>query len=282
MSPASFLRWTRFLPVLALASCWHGAVAQELMIHPKRIVLEGNQRAGQLEIINNSKKSATYYLELVNRRMGENGEFSPVDTPAPGEQFADAMLRYSPRRVTLAPGTSQVVRIMARRPADLATGEYRSHLLFVKQPDATQDRAAESSNEAGDGIGVVLSVLMGVSIPVIVRQGETSASVSLENPSLLRATSGQGPAVAFDLRRTGNRSVYGDLTATFVPTRGPAQEIGRAGGVAVYVPNTNRRMKLQLDPPAGLELAHGTLTLRFQQEAAQGGAVLAQADLPIP
>ena len=67
MLAASLRRWTKSLTLLALVSFWNCAVAQELMIYPKRIVLEGNQRSAQLEIINNSGKSATYRLELVNR-----------------------------------------------------------------------------------------------------------------------------------------------------------------------------------------------------------------------
>ena len=94
----------------------------ELMLYPTRIVFAGNQRAAQLELINNGSERATYRISLVNRRMSETGAFTEIDTPLPGEQFAEDLLRYSPRQVTLEPGTGQAVRIMVRKPANLPTG----------------------------------------------------------------------------------------------------------------------------------------------------------------
>ncbi|MDO8771955.1 MAG: molecular chaperone, partial [Burkholderiaceae bacterium] len=74
----------------------------DLMLYPTRIVFEKNQRAAQLELINNGAETATYRISVVNRRMSETGEFSAIDSPAPGEQFAGELLRYSPRQVVLA------------------------------------------------------------------------------------------------------------------------------------------------------------------------------------
>ncbi len=75
----------------------------DLMLHPTRVVFEKNQRAAQVELINNGTERATYRISLMNRRMTETGELVPVTEPLPGEQFADAMLVFSPRQVTLAP-----------------------------------------------------------------------------------------------------------------------------------------------------------------------------------
>src|SRR5690606_39210727 len=110
-------------------------------------------------------ESTTYRLALVNRRMSETGGFTDIDQPLPGEQFADEMLRFSPRQVTLAPGASQTVRIMVRKPSNLAEGEYRSHLLFSQQPQATGSNSIETRKDAKK-IGVVITALIGASIPV--------------------------------------------------------------------------------------------------------------------
>jgi hypothetical protein len=267
------IRWRWLLATLALAA---GHASAQLMVHPTRIVLEDNQRAAQLEVINNSTESATYRLSLVNRRMSEDGRFLPVDTPQPGEQFADAMLRYSPRHITLAPGTSQVVRLLLRKPAELAAGEYRSHLLFAKQAEVAE-AGAKPGGPAGEGIDIALNALIGVSIPVIVREGATSAEVSMAKLAL--ETDAGSPMAAMELHRAGNQSVYGDLVASFTPEGGPPRIVGRAGGVAVYTPNVSRRIRLRLDPPPGLALAGGTLTVSYRE---QGGAVLAESSLPIP
>jgi hypothetical protein len=266
------LRW---LPAaLALVA---GHASAQLMVHPTRVVLDDDRRAAQLEVINSSTEPATYRLSLVNRRMSEDGKFLPVDEPQPGERFADPMLRYSPRHITLAPGTSQVVRILLRKPADLATGEYRSHLLFAKQPDPAET-GANSGAATGDDIDIALNALVGVSIPVIVREGATSAELSIAK--LVLETDTGSPVAAMELHRSGNQSVYGDLVASFSPSKGgPPRIVGRAGGVAVYAPNALRRVRLRLEPPPGFALADGTLTVSFRE---QGGAVLAESSMPIP
>ena len=53
-------------PPLALAG---------LTLHPTRVVFEKNQRTTQVDLINNGSEPATYRISLVNRRMGEDGQF---------------------------------------------------------------------------------------------------------------------------------------------------------------------------------------------------------------
>lgn len=258
--------------------------AADLMLFPTRVVFDKNQRAAQVELINTGQENATYRIHLVNRRMSETGDFSAVASPLPGEQFADAMLRYSPRQVTLAPGRGQTIRIMVRKPANLAAGEYRSHLQFDRVPDASgassiQDQMAKP----GPGeVGVQLKALVGVSIPVIVRQGETQATVALSGLELLKPAAAAVPTVAAVLQRSGNRSVYGDLMATFTPQGGTPVEVGKAGGVAVYTPNPLRRIRMELKPPAGTALAHGTLRMIYRERAEAGGHVLAETAIELP
>lgn len=254
----------------------------DLMLHPTRVVMEKNQRAAQVELINNDSEPATYRISLVNRRMNEIGEFSTADTAAPGEQFADNLLRYSPRQVTLAPGVSQVVRIMLRKPSGLAPGEYRSHLQFDKVPDASGATSIETRQPEDKDIGITLTALVGVSIPVIVRHGDTAASVNMSHVELQKATAGQSPVLSLQLNRSGNRSVYGDLTVTFTPQGGDEQLIAKAGGVAVYTPNLSRRAKMLLRLPSAVSLTQGTIRVTYRERPEAGGALLAEAAMQLP
>lgn len=256
----------------------------DLMLFPTRVVFEKNQRAAQLELINNGQESTTYRVHLVNRRMNETSEFTAAEPPLPGEQFADALLRYSPRQVVLAPGRGQTIRILLRKPADLPVGEYRSHLQFDLVPEATGASSIDAqATKPGPGeVGVQLRALVGVSIPVIVRHGETSATVTLAGLELPRPAAGQPAVLAVVLERAGNRSVYGDLVATFTPQGGVPQEVGRAGGVAVYTPNAMRRARLELQPPTGVALARGTLLLSYRERAEAGGKLLAETSIELP
>lgn len=278
------LRWLAWLAgVLALLMTAPPALA-DLMLFPTRVVFEKNQRAAQLELINNGQESTTYRVHLVNRRMSETGDFSAADPPLPDEKFADALLRYSPRQVVLAPGRGQTIRILLRKPADLPVGEYRSHLQFDLVPETTGASSIDAqAPKLGSGeVGVQLKALVGVSIPVIVRHGETAATAALSGLELLKPANGQAAVLAAVLQRNGNRSVYGDLVATFTPQGGVPQEVGKAGGVAVYTPNPLRRVKLELKPPAGLVLARGTLRMSYRERPDTGGKLLAEASIELP
>ncbi|HEU4376656.1 MAG TPA: fimbria/pilus periplasmic chaperone [Telluria sp.] len=274
-------RARRALQAVLLGSVLLAPLARaDLMLYPTRLVFEKNQRAAQIELINNGTEPATYRLSLVNRRMSENGQFQPAEPAAPGELFAEPMLRFSPRQVTLQPGTSQTVRVMLRKPAELADGEYRSHLQFDKLAEVQGSNSVENQAEPGAGIGVVLTALVGASVPVIVRHGATSASVALSHLALSGPPT--APVLAMQFARSGNASVYGDLSVTFTPQGGAAQQIGKMAGIAVYAPNASRLAQLPLQPPPALALAHGTLSVTYHARPDAGGALLAQASLPLP
>lgn len=266
----SMLAALALLPQLALA---------DLMLYPTRVVFEKNQRTTQVDLINNGSEPATYRISLVNQRMGEDGQFLEVDaTPLPGELFANDMVQFSPRQVTLQPGTSQTVRVMVRKPADLAAGEYRSHLHFEKMPEPRGATSVEAGKDKE--IGITLTALVGASIPVIVRHEVAPASVSLSRLELVK--NGAAPLLALQFDRTGNSSVYGDLAVAFTPQGGAEQVIGRAAGIAVYNPNPLRRAKMGLQIAPGVVLARGALHVTYRERPEAGGALLAEATLALP
>lgn len=261
------------LPLPALA---------ELMLNPTRVVFAKNQRATQVELINNSGQPATYRISIVNRRMSESGEFLNVTEAGPGERFADSMLSWSPRQITLQPGSAQVVRLMVRKPDGLAEGEYRSHLHFEKLAGAADLASSVEAAPPGEAkIGVVLKTLIGASIPVIVRHGASESMAQLRQLALTREP-GKAPLLGFVIERDGNASLYGDLFATFTPAGGPEQLLARASGVAVYTPNPLRRAALALELPDGMALAGGQLRLAYRERPEAGGKLLAEASLALP
>jgi hypothetical protein len=216
--------------------------------------------------------------------MSETGDFQPADKEAEGEHFADSMLVHSPRQVVLAPGAAQLVRVLVRKPADLASGEYRSHLIFdrIASPTAANSVSKDAALPAGE-VGIQLTALVGVSIPVIVRHGETSATVRISDMALLAgATSDDGPMLSLALERSGNRSVYGDLVVSFTPEGGKEAVVGKASGVAVYAPNPLRRAKLGIRPASGSGFARGTFTVKYTERREEGGKLMAQANLVLP
>lgn len=253
----------------------------DLLVAPTRVVFEGRERTAEFILINRSAVTATYRISLVHLRMNENGGTQEISTAEPGELFADELIRYSPRQVTLEPNVSQTVRLQLRKPAELAAGEYRSHLLFRAIP-ASESAASASGGQAADGVSVTMRPVYGVSVPIIVRHGETAATVTLDQLELLPAT---GPAATPGLRlrinRAGNQSVYGDFTVTWMPTAGQPEAVGLANGVAVYTPNSTRVAIIPLRPAAGRPLTHGRLRVTFAKQSANS-EVIAAAEIGVP
>jgi P pilus assembly chaperone PapD len=283
------LSWLRRSVLLGLVLLVPVSAMAELMLFPTRVTLEANQRAAQVELINQGQTPASYRISLVNRRMSDTGEIVSIETPQPGEQFANEMLRFSPRQVTLQPGQSQTVRISVRKPAGLAAGEYRSHLQFERLPDAEGQANLEQAMKPDSGqMSVQITALLGASIPVIVRHGDNAASVTLDKLALEHPAPAAGrteappPLLTFQLNRSGNRSVYGNLTASYTPAGGQPLEVGKVVGVAVYVPNTLRIAKLPLRLPEGVALQGGVISLRYDLRPEEGGNNLAQATLVLP
>ena len=269
--------------VLGVAATSSVALAQSLTVSPTRIVLEGRTRSAEVTLINRGTAPVTYRISFKNMRMLEDGSFEDIDVPGPGERFADKMIRYAPRRVVLEPGVTQAVRLLVRKPRDLAPGEYRSHLLFQAIPPPSSGEDIEALELEEGQIRVQIRTIFGISIPVIVRHGKVSASVALSDLSLRPAEMpGEPPLVAFRLNRSGDRSVYGDVAVTFKPNGGGETEVGLIRGLAVYTPNENRTVRVRLRPPDGVELKRGRLDVAYRARVEEGGTVLAEAQLRVP
>lgn len=256
----------------------------DITVTPTRVVLEGRDRSGTITLANTGAAKATFRITLVNMRMTETGAFEeiPEGQARPGEQFAGDLIRYAPRQVTLDPGQTQTIRVAARKPAGLAPGEYRSHLLIRTVPESGAGQSIEA--KPGQGLEISLAVIPGIALPVILRHGQTSAGASLSDFALAPARAGVKPSLTFRLNRSGNASVYGDLSATyFAPGVKEGVLISEVNQLAVYTPNPFRIVAMQLYPPAGVELdSGGRIVVDFREPPVKGGKSVAAGEYVIP
>ncbi|MBV5326100.1 MAG: hypothetical protein JZU65_00455 [Chlorobium sp.] len=259
-----------------------GYSLQDLLITPTRIVFEGNMNTTELALINRSDKAHTYAISFVQARMSENGEIREIDKntpPGPNDRFADTFVRFSPRRVMLEPRQVQVVRMMLRKPADLAEGEYRSHLSFRLIPSAAD---AVKTDSVSRGIQIKLIPIYGVTIPVIVRHGSLQATARLSGLGIETRGNQGKPALALTIEREGNRSTYGDLEALWKAPGSKQISVALIKGVAVYTPNAKRSMLLPLTLPMGSGLHGGQLHVRYSEQVNGEERVLAESQIAIP
>jgi P pilus assembly chaperone PapD len=244
----------------------------DLMVMPKRLVFEGFERSQEINLANTGSDTAVYAISFINYRMTEDGNFEQVEEPEDGQRFATDFLRYFPRRVVLAPKEAQTVRVQLTRTGDLEPGEYRSHVYFraVEEQVALGAEAAEDS----EGISINIKTVFGISIPVIIREGESTTAISLTEVTL--DTEGETPKLSLLINRSGNMSVYGNLTATHIALDGTETEVGMVKGVSVYTPNEIRSFSFELRNAAEVGLNTGKLHISYSEEK---GETLATSEI---
>lgn len=253
------------LPAMLIAPVPAYAGVGDLLVAPTRIVLNGS-RGAEIVLSNIGDEVATYRISVELRRMKEDGSLEDVVAANDRETTARSMILYAPRRVTIAPGEPQTIRISARAPQGLADGEYRAHLLFRAVPPPRPVTAPKEVK----GIAFELIPIYGVTIPVVIRMGNLQAKVGIANVQL--TDQGGKPAVALDLTRAGDRSVFGDVRV-FKP--GIKDPIAVQRGVAVYTEIGTRRVVIPVNPDHAAAAA-GPVTVDFVETSDAGPVSLAE------
>jgi len=256
--------------------------AGDLVVAPTRVVLEGRTRTAQLTLVNKGSASATYRISVINMRMDEMGTVHEISEPEPDQKTAEKLIRYSPRQIVLKPGAAQAIRVLLKKPKNLEEGEYRSHMLFRAVPkDAGQ--SVEAAAAPANGIQIKLIPIYGITIPVIVRHGKPEFKVSLQDMRIEPAAKkGELPKLMFSINRDGEKSAFGDLVATYKPASGDEVVVAEIMRLAVYSPNTSRKVELKLRVPDGVKLNGGSLHLAYRAAVENGGTLLTESKISVP
>ncbi|MBP8959520.1 MAG: molecular chaperone [Bacteroidales bacterium] len=274
----TFIRSALLCILITQTFSFYTAFSQgDLLITPRRVVFDGSKRSIDVNLANTGRDTATYAISLVQIRMKEDGTFETITEPDPGQLFADKYIRYFPRSVTLGPNESQVVKVQLARQGKLAPGEYRSHFYFRAIPKA-QPLGEEEKVRDTTTISVVLKPVYGITIPVIIRVGESTTKVTLSGLSL-DMVNDAGPVLSLTINRSGNMSVYGDLAVYHISPEGKETKVGAANGIAVYTPNTIRNFRLNLQNVPGVDYNSGKLKAIFSAPSDVKPEKYAEAEL---
>lgn len=310
LKPTALLARSRFpaiaaLVALSLLAGGQGAAAQseatgseppegsvggmgDINLYPRRVVLQGRDRITTVGLYNRASAEGNYEIELSDRMMLTSGEL--VDLAEVGDgaarnrlKSATEMLRWSPRRIALPPNESQTIRIMARIPPELPPGEYRTHFSVMQVPAGAGEGVSieqASGQRKGGSIGVRIVPRFGISIPVIVRVGETTLETGLRD-LVVKAIGGGRSAVTFTITRSGTRSAFGNIT---VAPAGSGKAIATIKGVGVYPEIDERFMTVPIDPEAPVSaFARGArLTVTYTDDDFRPGEVLARQEFIVP
>jgi len=271
-------------------------VGANLNISPKRLTFDRSGKSATVYIFNQGQTTATFDILLVDRVMSPSGQISPLADALGKPELADvtarlksaqSMLIATPRRATLAPGKGQTIRIRVNPGAEnvQAAGEYRTHLTVTTIPPRDIGLTAEQASQPKpDELKFVVYSVFGISIPIIVRLGDTDVRAGIENAALSYAEispDGVAPAVRtavlnFDLTRVGTRSLFGNIEVKGSKSKEP---IGLARGVGVYTEIDRRAVQIPLMrvPEAGERLE-----ITFTDDDTSPGRILAQSALTAP
>ena len=266
--------------IIALLAQSNRAYAQsDLLVAPTRLVINGPAN-GEVVVSNSGARSSTYRVSLVLRRMNGEGLLQQVEEAdaSPSEQAALQMITFAPRKVILGPGQSQTVRIGIRPSPDVASGEYRAHLLFRAIPDSTPAPAtpesgpAPATSGAADGMSIALTPIFGVTIPVIARIGGVTSEVQLLSAQVDKNAGQSG--LRLEIGRVGAGSVYGNVE---VSAKGSTKPLVSVKGIAVYPEIASRSVFI---PVSDQLTVPGSLIVRFNSTNADGQRTTVQIPAP--
>ena len=158
------------------------AAKASLILHPTQLFISEDDRNQSIRVINNGDATGVFEVSWVDYAMKPDGGFEEWTQ----EGFADWSLqdkvRYSPRRVTLAPGESQNIKIMIQRKATPPSAEYYSHLKVII---ATANLDAEQEEElTPNATSVEVKTRSGISVPVIWRNPDVAPKATISNASM--------------------------------------------------------------------------------------------------
>ncbi len=255
------------------------ASAGDLMVAPTGVIFKGRERAAEVTLVNQSETESTYRLYLQDLRAKPDGSYDELAESESLPNTAKDMIRFSPRQVTLKPRETQKIRLMARKPAELREGEYRTHLFFrvVPPPDVGQYNV-EQTEQSGKLV-VKLVPAFGVSIPVIVQHGNFAAARAIKNFFI----SPDWKTVGIDVQRSGPTSVFGDIFVQYAPPEGgQAVTLAELRGIKVLYPLESRHVSLPLViPQSGLK-SGGRISIQYRAPKEEGERVLTEQTVNVP
>jgi hypothetical protein len=247
--PGTRFRTLAFLGMLLAASA---GPALAVSVSPAALYIDHNSRTAQLTLFNPGSLPADVEISFAfgYPQSDATGRVSvPLFEVAPeGEPSAMGWLRAFPRRLSLAPGERQTIRIMAQPPADLPDGEYWARVLVTSrggQPPIEQVQGATR---------VQIDLETVVVTAVSYRKGPMASGLTVVSSSAERTA--EGIDLVLDLQREGNAAYLGRLRVQLVAPGGAVLAEGE-DHIAVYR-SIRRRLSIPLEQP----LAPGT-TVRY-------------------
>lgn len=245
----------------------------DLLITPTRVVLNEGDRYATLTLVNPGDKPQTYEMGWRYFKMQEEGDtYKPTDKSVT-EFDLTKYIMFTPRRVTLAPGAKQKIRLRLSRPDNIPPGDYRGHFEFagVKEPEP-QVSLAKNAKKAS------VSINVGYTIPVVLRVGQPDVKITIDRVKFERnKVNGRLDAYVPLLRSGGPYGAMGYLYLIHVTSDGKEEVVGEIGNAHIF-PEVNRRV---VQVPLTKDISGGKLKVVLYNFDTNNRFILAQNEFPL-
>lgn len=234
------------LILISLALWLCSTAYADMLVSPTRVLMDDTNPSTTLTLRNPSDGSRTYRLRWQDKRASEDGGYIMVTE---GEEWPSAkgMIRHSPRQITVGPGENQTVRFSWRPPADLPTGEYRSHLLLEVIPDISEPTATLGTKAPKKGVGIQVFMQMSFSIPVVVRHNTQAPQVSISDIKAVPPKDKKHLGLNMTFNRTGNASSFGRVVVEMQRNAdSPVEQIGEYRELSIFHELGKRKITIPL------------------------------------
>jgi len=224
--------------LLGPVHAWGGAV---LFIYPTLIMFDGNKRSATITLTNRGDAIGTFETSWTEHEMTPEGGLVKVEGEVPWS--VQPYVRYSPRRVTLEPSESQVIKVALRRDQAAPKGEFYSHFKVVTlNSQDLQDEANEEAEPKSDS-AVTIRARSAVAIPIIWRNSPDEQRAAIESVVIDRDAN----QLKIDVRRLGDLSVRGFIHVYGETADGSRGELADAVQLVIYPSVEKRSMAVTLN-----------------------------------
>ena len=232
-------------------------------VTPLRAVLSSDNPEAVFTVSNPTDRLLEVKLDWLDLTAREDGTYEPASAEHRASSSAAPYLIVTPAGFQLSPGMSRIVRVVRRDDAKSGTQpERRSHLLIETQPAGKNLKTVSAK--------LPINMALGMSVPVILRDGAADIRAEIDQVKLVRMTDG-GLALSVTINANGAHSLYGAIRAETAGRQ--KQTIARRENIAVYPETGTRRILMELGRAS---LPEGQLEIIYEGRGAYAGDVLAR------
>lgn len=225
-----------------------------------RVLLTEKKTKVDYQVFNQGNSDAACSTSIVDYTVDKNGQIKLVtEGKGPETSAKDAKLvRISPKRFKVEANSNQKLKVIARQLRRQSDGEWVSYLSIT----CKEDKPSLQS-----GVNIVPNFKY--HIPIVVRKGKLSADIEVSDLALLNQDG--KPVVKATLKRTGNRSVYGDFIIKDVNT---GDILARQNGISHYLQAEAMTFDFGLN-----KASTGPIEVSFVENKTYGGNLVTSSNL---